>query len=123
MLPRLPTLVPNPQPRVQPNLPTWQPTLQPESPFLWPFEHVKLFKVEYSGQKKWHTIWAHVVVHMPSCLHVLFCVAHPLYSNQEGVEGTATWGMFPLGCVARRWLLYKGGGEGWLARSFMTFCY
>ena len=32
-----------------------------------------------------------------ACLHLLFCVAHPLWSNQ-GVEGMVTWGMSPRGC-------------------------
>ena len=46
----------NPQPRVQPNLlPRWQPRLQLESPFLAPVEHVQLFRVKSSRQKKWQT--------------------------------------------------------------------
>ena len=80
----------------------------------------------YTRKKKWHTACllvklnihpdrqfpAHFVVHMPSCLHVLFRVARPLQSKRGG-EGTVIWGMFPRGCedtVARRWLLYKGVG-------------
>ena len=50
---------------------------------------------------------AHFVVHMPSCLHGLFCVACPLHSNR-GCEGTVTWGMFPRGCEDTG----KGGGGG-----------
>jgi hypothetical protein len=51
------------------------------------------------------------VVHMASCLHVLFRVARPLHSNR-GCEGTVMWGTFPGGCedtVARSRLLCKGG--------------
>ena len=36
-------------------------------------------------------ILAHFVVHMPSCLHDLFCVGRPLHGNR-GCEGTVTWG-------------------------------
>ena len=55
---------------------------------------------------------AHLVVHMPLCVHVLFRVAGRLHSNRGGGgEGTVTWGMF--GCednVARGRLLCKGEG-------------
>ena len=43
---------------------------------------------------------ADFVVHMPSCLHDLFCATHPLYRNR-GCEGT----------VAQRCFLYNGGGR------------
>ena len=42
------------------------------------------------------------VLHRLSCLHLLFCVARPLSSNQGG-EGTVTWGAFSRG---------GGGGRG-----------
>ena len=54
---------------------------------------------------------AHLVVHMPLCLHDLFRIAHPLHSNWGG-EGTVTWGMFPRGSedtAAHRRLLCKRG--------------
>ena len=41
------------------------------------------------------------VLHRLTCLHLLFCVARPLSSNQGG-EGTVTWGAFSRG----------GGGGG-----------
>ena len=53
------------------------------------------------------------VVHMPSYLPVLLCVARPLHSKRGG-KGTVTWGTFPRGCertVAWRCFLYKGGGR------------
>ena len=40
---------------------------------------------------------AHFLVHMPLCLHDLFCVARLLHSNWWG-QGTVIWGMFPRGC-------------------------
>ena len=133
--PLLPNLVPNPQPRVQPNLlPRWQPGLQPslqlESPFPWPQLSVCtssesntlarksgtqsqfLSRTEHASQR---TAPGSFVVHIPSHLHVLFCVARfvlcPLHSNWA-CEETVTWGMFPQGCedtVARSRLLCKGG--------------
>ena len=66
---------------------------------------------------------AHFVVHMPSCLHVVFRVAHPLHSNR-GCEGTVTLGWFPRGCedtIAPRRLLCKGvGGTAVLLSSVPT---
>ena len=57
---------------------------------------------------------ARFVVHMPSCLHVLFRAARPLHSIRGGGGGgIVTWGVFPRGCedtVVCRWLLYKGWG-------------
>ena len=55
------------------------------------------------------------VLHRLSCLHLLFCVARPLSSNQGG-EGTVTWGAFSRGggggarepsCAAAYWT--RGG--------------
>ena len=60
----------------------------------------------------------HFVVHVPSCLHDLFCVMRPLHSNR-GDEGTVTWGMCLWGwedTVARRRLLCRGRGYRWLWR-------
>ena len=85
-----------------------------------PVEHLQLFKVKYSCQKKStqslslpsRQFLGYFVVHMPSCLHVLFCVVRLLHSN--GGEGGFTWGMFPRGCgdtIAHRWLLSKRGGD------------
>ena len=45
---------------------------------------------------------AHFVVHMPLCLHDLFCVACPLHSNR-GVMGSVTW---------ERGLSFRGRGGG-----------
>ena len=39
---------------------------------------------------------AHFVVHMPLCLHDLFCAVHHLHSNWRG--GGLAWGVFPQGC-------------------------
>jgi len=51
--PKLPNLLPNP-PNVQTNLLLgWQPAGDPIP--VAPVEHVQLFKVKYSRQKKWHT--------------------------------------------------------------------
>ena len=47
-----------------------------------------------------------------TCLHLCFCVACILSSNQGG-EGTVIWGTFPWGCegtVTRGRLLDKGVG-------------
>ena len=92
---KLPNLVPNPlnvQPRWQLSL---QPNLQLESPFLWPL--LSMCSSSRWRQKKWaHRACCSVdlnmhpynqcprifVVHMPSCLHLLFDVAHPLSSNR-----------------------------------------
>ena len=92
-------------------------------------EHVQLFKVKYSHQRKWYTErvsqWTQAcmstglfsgrsVVHMPSYLPVLLRVACPLHSNWGGGgKGTVTWGMFPRGCegaVTRRCFLHRGLG-------------
>ena len=58
---------------------------------------------------------AHFVVHVLSCLHLLFRVARPLHSNWQ-CKGINTCGMFPRGCedtVAPRRLLCKGVGGLW----------
>ena len=107
--PKLPNLVPNPS-SVQPNLlPRWQPSLQPnlqlESPFLLSMcssqrsnTHVKKsgtpnLLLSRPDMHPCTQFPGHFVVHMPSCLHLLFCVARPLSSNRGG------GGNHHLGCV------------------------
>ena len=60
------------------------------------------------------------VVRMPLCLHVslrvtrLLCSVCSVGCGGGGGEGTVTLGMFPRECedtVARKWLLFGGGGE------------
>ena len=100
-------------------------------------EHVQLFRVKYSCQKKWHTelpvklrmypnrqLLAHSVVHMPLCPHVLFCVAGLLHSNWVG-RGNRHLGDVPPGVLGYRCpqaiAMLGGGGVGfevsrkWLA--------
>ena len=130
LLPKLPYLMPSTQPRVQPNLlPRWQPSLQMESPFL---SCAALQSQILAPEKVAHRPCLSVqlnmhpnrqfplfCVDMPSYWHVLFCVTHPLHSNQGGRE-TVIWGMFPRGCedtVAHRWLLSKGEGGGYPSAS------
>ena len=104
LFPKLPNLMPSPQPRVQPNLlPRWQPSLQPslqlESPFRWSLlsmrspsvppekvAHRACLSVKLNMYPNKQFL-AHFVVHMPLCLHVLFCVAGPLHSNRGGGGG------------------------------------
>ena len=58
----------------------------------------------------------HLVVHMPSCLHVLFFAAYPLHSNGGGEgEGAVIWGVFPRECgdtVAAGGYHLRAGGWG-----------
>ena len=102
-----------------------QPSLHLESPFLWPLlsmcsssesntparksgtQSQFLSRAEHASQ--W-TVPGSFVVHMPSCLYVLFCVARLLHGNR-GCEATVIWRMFPRGariplpaaaCYARR---------------------
>ena len=111
LLPKLPNLMPNPQPSVLPNL---LPRLQPSAsepaagePIpMAPVEHVQLFKVKYSRQKKWPTACLsvelnahpnrqfpdHFVDHGRSCLHVLRRLTGPLFSY--GAQGTVTLAVF-----------------------------
>ena len=83
-------------------------SLQLESPFLWPLlsmcsssesntpakksgtQSQFLSRAEHASQL---TGSGSFVVHMPSCLHVLFCVAHLLHSNWA-CGGIVIWGMF-----------------------------
>ena len=54
---------------------------------------------------------AHFVVHMPSCLHVLFWVARPLHCDRRG-RGNCHLGYVPSGVRGYRcaWAV-QGGGE------------
>ena len=101
-----------------------------------PVEHVQLFKVKESHQKKWHPeppfsngqFPGDFVVHMLSCLHVLLRVMCPLCPL--GDKGTVKLGMFPRVCedtVVCRRLLFKGIGRyndrhGGTGYQFCSFC-
>ena len=68
-----------------------------------------LSRAEHASQQ---AVPGSFVVHMASCLHVLFRVARPLHSNR-GCEGTVMWGTFPGGWRGYRRaqpLIMQGGG-------------
>ena len=105
---------------MQPNLlPRWQPSLQPslqlESPFLWPLLSIACLSVDLNMHLN-KQFSAHFVVHMPSCLHVLFRVAGPLHSNR-GERGNCHLGYVPSGVRGYRHAqvvtIQGGGGLVW----------
>ena len=113
-------------------LPSSKPHLHPATTFFFvmfaregPVEHVQLFRLKYSRQKKWHTepvelnvhpnrqFPAHFVIHMPSCLHILFYVARPLHSGARGPSlGVCSLGGATILLRAVDYYTGRGGG-GW----------
>ena len=99
--------LPSPLPSLLPTQPNLMPSAakyaaQVESPILWPLFSMCTSSESNTPARKSGTqslslrkanmypnrqFLAHVVVHMPLCLHVLFCVAGLLHTNQAGGGG------------------------------------